>query len=125
MSVQGAGMKIRQAVTSWPRLSAHPHRFGGTEFRIGRREIGHVHADALVDIPFPRRVRNQVIAAGAAEPHHVLPDSGWVSLFLRSPEDVAAAIALLRLSYDLALQQRSSPEHSLPSPQLDTPSAED
>ncbi len=79
MAVQGAKNTIQEAVLSWPGVSAHPHQFGGTEYRLGKREIGHIHGDHLVDIPFPTRVRDEIVAAGRAEPHHVLPDSGWVS----------------------------------------------
>ncbi len=77
--MQGAKQMIEQAVLSWPSVEAKPHRFGGTEFVIGKREIGHIHGEWLVDIPLPKKVRDEVIAAGQAEPHHVLPDSGWVS----------------------------------------------
>lgn len=102
MSVPGACKRITQAALSWPDVEAGPHRFGGTEFRLGTREIGHIHGDGLVDIPFPTRVRDEVVAAGAAAPHHVLPASGWVSCYLRTSEDVERAIVLLRRSYDLA-----------------------
>ncbi len=110
MTVRGASHTIQQAVLSWPNVEAHPHRFGGTEYRMGKRELGHVHGDALVDIPFPTKVRDEIVASGQAEPHHVLPDSGWVSLFLREPADVHRAIELLRRSYDLALRQRAAGE---------------
>ncbi|MGH2605797.1 MAG: luciferase family protein, partial [Anaerolineales bacterium] len=43
MSVRGAGEEIRTLVIEWPGVTAHPHRFGGTEYRLGRREFGHVH----------------------------------------------------------------------------------
>ncbi len=86
-------------------MSEAPHRFGGVEFSLGRREIGHLHGDRLLDVPFPRKVRDELVAAGRAAPHHVLPQSGWVSFRIRSPADVEAAIALLRLSYDVVLEQ--------------------
>jgi predicted DNA-binding protein (MmcQ/YjbR family) len=88
-------------------MEAHPHRFGGTEFRIGRREIGHIHGDALVDIPFPKKVRDEIVAAGEAEPHHILPETGWISFYLREEGDVERAINLLKRSYDLALKQKN------------------
>lgn len=103
---------ISAAVTSWEGVTAVPHRFGGTEFRLGRREIGHIHGSRLVDIPFPSRVRAEVVEAGEAEPHHLLPDTGWVSIYLRQPADVDRAIDLLRRSYELAMgqkQRRSNP----------------
>lgn len=107
MPILGAREKIEAAVLSWPGVSALPHRFGGTEYRLGKREIGHIHGDHLVDIPLPTRVRDQVVADGRAEPHHILPDSGWVSFYLRQAADIERAIDLLRLSFDLAVQQKS------------------
>ncbi len=106
MSVRGAGKTIREAVASWPGVEAHPHRFGGTEFVLGKREIGHVHGDWLIDIPFPTRVRDEIVAAGRAEPHHILADSGWVSFYLREPGDVERGLQLLRESYEIAVKQR-------------------
>jgi len=109
MSLNGAAEQIRRAVLSWEGLEAHPHRFGGTEFRLGRREIGHLHGDHLVDIPFPTKVRDEIVAAGEAEPHHILPETGWVSFYLRKEGDVERAIGLLRRSYAIAAaQQRRS-----------------
>jgi hypothetical protein len=106
MPVTGAGEQVHRIVTSWSDVEALPHRFGGVEFRLGRRELGHIHGDALVDIPFPMAVRNEVVASGAAREHHVLPESGWVSVYLRAPADVQRALDLLRRSYDLAVEQR-------------------
>jgi hypothetical protein len=107
MAIRGAGEKTRQVVLEWAGVSAHPHRFGGVEFRLGEREIGHMHGDSLVDIPFPSRVRDEVVSAGLAEPHHILPDTGWVSLYVRAEGDIERAIALLRRSYELALAQKN------------------
>lgn len=106
MAVPGAHDQITQAVLQWAGMSAHPHRFGGTEYQFGTREIGHIHGDYLVDIPFPSKVRDEVVAAGSAQPHHILPDTGWVSVYLRSDPDVVQAIALLERSYQLAQRQR-------------------
>jgi predicted DNA-binding protein (MmcQ/YjbR family) len=105
MSIRGAGQSIKTAVSAWNGVTAHAHRFGGTEFRLGDREIGHVHGDGLVDIPFPTKIRNALVAAGEAAPHHVLPDTGWVSFYIHKADDVARAIGLLRRSYDLAVAQ--------------------
>jgi hypothetical protein len=107
MAIRGAGQTINTAVSAWEGITAHAHRFGGTEYRLGDREIGHVHGDGLVDIPFPTKVRNEVVAAGAAQPHHVLPDSGWVSFYIREPGDVERAVGLLRRSYEIAVDQQT------------------
>ena len=101
MSVTGAADKIRKAVAAWPETVEASHQFGAVEFRLGEREIGHLHGDRLLDVPFPRAVHDELIAADLADPHHVLPQSGWVSFRIKAPADVDAAIALLRRSYDL------------------------
>lgn len=104
---KGAQTRITEAVTSWPDVTAQPHRFGGVEYGIGKREIGHIHGDHLVDIPFPKKVRDEIIAAGRAQPHHILPETGWVSFYLQQESDVERAIALLRESYEIAIKQKS------------------
>jgi len=106
MTIHGAGERIKKTVSSWDGVEAHPHRFGGTEFRIGKREIGHIHGDYLVDIPFPTKVRDEIVAAGEASPHHILPESGWVSFCLKEAGDVQKAIDLLDRSYQIALKQK-------------------
>jgi hypothetical protein len=106
MPVRGASKRIVNTLLTWGGIESHPHRFGGVEFRIGRREIGHLHGDSLLDIPFPKKVRDAIVAAGEAEPHHILPGSGWVSFYLGREGDVEGAIALLKRSYEIALNQK-------------------
>ena len=98
--MKGAGELIREAVTSWPGVEAAQHRFGGIEYRFGRKELGHVHGDRLADLPLPRRLRDEVVAAGRARPHHVLPETGWVSCWMSGPEDAPAVIELFRTQYE-------------------------
>ncbi len=86
-------------------VTAHPHRFGGTEYRLGKREIGHVHGEQMVDIPFPKPVRDEVIEKRLAEPHHLLPESGWISLYLQQESDAQIAIQLLSRSLEIAREQ--------------------
>lgn len=112
MAVNGARVQIQDEVLTWPGVEARPHRFGGTEYRLDRREIGHIHGDYLVDIPFPKRIRDELVAEGRVQPHHVLPDTGWVSFYIQEPSDIARAIELLQLSYQLAIKQRNRPEVS-------------
>lgn len=107
MTIRGASKRIIETLLSWDGIESHLHRFGGTEFRIGKREIGHLHGDSLVDIPFPKKIRDEIVAAGEASPHHILPDTGWVSFYLEEEEDVEKAIALLRRSYEIALKQNA------------------
>jgi hypothetical protein len=101
---------IESVVTSWPGVEVAPHRFGGREFTLDGREFGHSHADRQVDIPFPKRLRDVVVAEGLTSKHHLYPDSGWVTKYLRSDDDVDVAVRLLRLNYlsqVAVLQQRA------------------
>jgi hypothetical protein len=100
------GQQIANAVASWPGVEAAPHRFGGVEFRLGRRELGHIHGDRIADLPFPRRVRDQLIADGRARRHHVLPDSGWITVSIRSDEEAERAVELFRMAYERAQNAR-------------------
>jgi hypothetical protein len=102
----GTAAKITAAITAWPGVESAPHRFGGIEFRVGRRELGHLHGDRIADLPFPRRVRDELIAQGRARPHHVLPDSGWVTTSIASSEDAENALELFRMAYDRARAAR-------------------
>jgi hypothetical protein len=106
--------RIAGEVLSWEGVTAAPHRFGGVEFKLGKRELGHLHGDRLADLPFPRRVRDELVESGRAKPHHVLPDTGWVSFWIESEDDVSRAVELFRLSYERALAARARQPTSTP-----------
>ncbi len=97
---------IRREVTSWPGVEAKPHRFNGVEFRVRGHEIGHLHGDRWADLPFPVRVRKELVAQGKARPHHVLPQTGWVSYSIRSEDDVARVLDLFRMNYERLTARR-------------------
>src|SRR5687767_13003841 len=105
MESESIAALIEREVMSWPNVTAHPHRFGGVEFQVNQHEIGHLHGDHLADLPFPVRVRRELVAAGRASPHHILPDTGWVSYFIRSRNDLTGAIELFRLNYDRLMRR--------------------
>lgn len=99
---------IRREVLGWPGVTEEPHRFGGVEFRYGKRELGHVHGDYLADLPFPVRVRESLVAEGKAMAHHILPQSGWVSYPIRDAAAVPGALDLFRLAYARARAKRDA-----------------
>ena len=97
-----ASEAIRAEIGALPGVTTEPHRFGGTEYRYGRRELGHVHGDRFADLPFPRRVRDELVAEGRARPHHVLPDSGWVTASLGTESDLVNVLGLFAIAYERA-----------------------
>ena len=91
--------KLEEQVAAWPQVSVHPHRFGGREFRFGNAEIGHLHLGGTVDIPFPRALRDALLADGLADEHRWVPNSGWTTFHVRGESDLRHALWLMRLSY--------------------------
>ena len=96
----GFGEIIGREVAGWPGVEERPHRFGGKEYRVNGHEIGHLHGDRLADLPFPVKVRKELVASGKAREHHVLPQTGWVSYPIRGENDVAGALELFGRNYE-------------------------
>ena len=90
---------IEREVGGWPGVEERGHRFGGVEFRVNGHEIGHLHGDRMADLPFPVKMREELIEAGEAQLHHVLPETGWVSYRIRGEQDVAGALELFKKNY--------------------------
>jgi len=95
---------LRETVGGWEGVSPAEHRFGGTEFRYDGRELGHVHDWGLVDLPLARPLADAVTGCSLAHPHHVLPNSGWVSTFLATDSDLQRVTSLFGASYLWTLQ---------------------
>ena len=91
--------RIEQEVGSWEGVTVHPHRFGGVEFRLGRRELGHLHT-TWADLPFTARIREMLLETGRALPHKA-GVNGWVSVELDD------AVELFELSYERARVARA------------------
>ena len=102
------GEIIGHEVARWPGVEERSHRFGGREFRVNGHEIGHLHGDRLADLPFPVRVREELVASGKARLHHVMPRSGWVSRPIRDEEDVTGALELFRMNYERLTARRGA-----------------
>ena len=91
---------IKKEILSWPDVTSNPYRFGGVEFRVNKRDMGHIHGEKLADLPFPIEIRKGLIASGKALPHIIYPESMWVSYLIRGEEDAPQIIDLFRLQYE-------------------------
>ena len=80
-------------------MTVGEHRFGGTEFRVRPREIGHVHAWGVLDIAYLRKLRDVLVDAGETGVRHLLSESGWTAYHIESAAGYEHARWLLRLSY--------------------------
>jgi hypothetical protein len=97
--VENTVTRLIDEVSEWPHITVHDHRFGGTEFRVGPREIGHVHAWGMLDIAYLKKLRDVLIEEGETGAHHLLAESGWTTYYIEFAEDSDHAGWLLRLSY--------------------------
>jgi hypothetical protein len=97
---------IEREVLGWPRVFKKrdedgPGGIGVTGYRLGRKQIGHVHDDGHADFQFPREVRDDLIQSGQAISHPAFPNSRTTASYrIRSAEDVPGALELFRMNYE-------------------------
>lgn len=107
-----ASQRITEVVTSWPGVTAGTGRRGEWSFKVGHREIGHLHGDHAAHFSFPRQVWAELLEQGRITDHPVFP--GRVGPAARRIEDDADArdvIELLRLNYDRLVAPTEAAEH--------------
>lgn len=104
-------LQIDHELLSWPGMHAESGRFNSTTYKLGRKEIGHIHRNGVADLPFPRGMYEELIAAGRVQPHQ-FGAHGFVSFPIGAAGDFGEAISLFRLNYDRAREAASDHESS-------------
>ena len=106
-STPTASEQITQEVTSWPGVEAGPGRRGEFGFRLGRREIGHLHGDRSAHFMFPKELGLTLKREGRVVDHPVFPGKpGPAARRIETDADVREVIALLRINYDRAAERQ-------------------
>lgn len=108
--IQELRKDLVETVGGWTGVESGPHRYGGIEFLVGGREIGHIHDWGLLDVPLARPLGDAVVDSGMMGHHHILPDSGWVTTVVEDQGDLELAREVLRLSYLWHAANYSHPE---------------
>lgn len=97
---------MNESLESWilqhPNVTKAPHRFGGTEYQVQGLEFMHSHGPSYLDIRLSKEDQGRVLREKKAEHHRFAPQAGWVTLRIRSEEDVENAKELIQLAYDNA-----------------------
>lgn len=91
---------IEDEVTRWEGVTVLMHRYGGVQFNVGKKEIGHVHGNGLLDVLLSVKQKEELVHAGKAREHHIFKNSGWISFYIRTGADRQNAIDLLRISWE-------------------------
>jgi hypothetical protein len=103
---QGASARITAEVTSWPGVTAGHGSRGEWAFKVGAREIGHLHGDHAAHFFFPKDVFDELLAQGRIVHHPVFPDRrGPAARRIEDDADVEDVIALLRDQHERALSR--------------------
>jgi hypothetical protein len=108
---QRASERITAEVTSWPGVEAGLGSRGEFGFRVGSREIGHLHGDHAAHFGFPREVGAELRAQGRVGPHPVNRHSTKMAARrIEHEADVQDVIELMRLNYDRVVALEGVPE---------------
>jgi len=100
--------RITDAVTAWPGVTAEPGSRGELAYKVGKKEIGHLHGDSAAHFGFPKALWSELMAAGRITEHPVFPGRpGPAARRIRDASDVEDVIGLLRLNYDRIAAARS------------------
>ena len=109
-SEQRASERITEEVTSWPGVTAGPGRRGEFAFKVGGRELGHLHGDHVAHFGFPEGGLARALRAGADRLSPGLPRQARLRRArIESEDDVHDVIALLRLNYDRVVARHGTP----------------
>ena len=101
--------KIINEVTSWPGVEVDDGELGELAFKVGRREIGHLHGEHIAHFSFPRSTWTELMAQHRIVPHPVFPDKrGPAQRRIATEADVHDVIELLRFNYDRVVARRES-----------------
>ena len=102
--------RITEDVTSWPGVLAGPGSRGEFAFKVGRREIGHLHGDYVAHFGFPKDVWTRLFDEGRIDYHPVFPGRpGFGARRIETEEDVDDVIGLMRLNYERVIARHGLP----------------
>jgi hypothetical protein len=109
-TTRSPSQQIIEEVTSWPGVEAGPGRRGEFAFRVGRREIGHLHGDRAAHFSFPKNLWADLFEQGRVVHHPVFPDrEGPAARGIQGEDDVRDVIELMRLNYGRVVERHGLP----------------
>jgi hypothetical protein len=115
VSAQRPSERILEEVAAWPGVETTHGRKGELAFRVGRRELGHLHGDHTVHLAFPEDVWLGLRQQNRIAEHPVFPGKpGPAVRRIEDDADVGDVIELLRLNYDRIVADPAAPDEPDP-----------
>jgi hypothetical protein len=109
--MEGAFDTINEEVGSWPGVEAGTGKRGEWGFRLGPREVGHLHGDHAAHFMFGNELGLKLKSEGRVVDHPVFPGKpGPAARRIETEDDVVEVIALMRLNYDRIVAANGVPE---------------
>jgi hypothetical protein len=101
--------RITAEVGSWPGVEVDDGELGELAFKVGTRELGHLHGEHAAHFGFPKSIWHQLHDQGRIEGHPVFPGKiGPASRRIDTDDDVRDVIEMMRLNYDRTIARRQS-----------------
>jgi hypothetical protein len=108
-STQTPSQQITEEVTAWEGVEAGWGRRGEFSFKVGPREVGHLHADHAAHFFFPKDVWQRLFDEGRVVYHPVFPDrKGPAARRIEDQSDVDDVIELMRINYERIVERRGA-----------------
>jgi hypothetical protein len=107
--IDTANEQITEEVTSWAGVESGWGRRGEFAFKVGAREVGHLHGNHAAHFFFPRDVWQHLFDDGRIVHHPVFPDrEGPAARRIEDQSDIDDVIELMRLNYDRIVERRAA-----------------
>lgn len=96
--------ELEEMVLLLPLTEITIHKYGGAQFNYRQKEFAHCHSNGILDVLLNREVKKELMAVGRIDDHHVFKNSGWISFYIQTYDDLFYAKSLLQLAYHRVAQ---------------------
>jgi len=109
-SVTTFSEQIAAQVGAWPGVEVDRSEAGEVAFKVGPRELGHLHGEHAAHFSFPPAVWRELHEQDRITPHPVFPGkTGPAARRIDDDTDVRDVVVLLRVNYERIVARHGLP----------------
>ena len=109
-SLQTFSEQIAAQVAGWPGVEVDRGEAGEIAFKVGPRELGHLHGEHAAHFSFPPAVWRELHEQDRITSHPVFPGkTGPAARRIDDDDDVRDVVVLLRLNYERIVARHGVP----------------